>query len=483
VPFFRRLPVVALFLAILLASLAPAAAQDGQAELTAAQEADPIAEPEANAPCAPTPPPALDTPAEGAPVDTNAPSAEPAPEPVEVQRPPELAYVNGQCMPVAELSRLLAGYEGAVAEEAQALTELREQLDRVDELNDQLDAVELSLAQVTRRDAAAEAETRFAGMRETLAGEELVVVREELDSQRNVLREQAVAAYVSGGDTAATVQEAVLEATDLNDIGSTRAYGRVIIDGRVDQVLLVQDLEAAAAMLEAELASARDQAAEIEKSVAAIRERAEELRDEQRRLVEEAQAAAEGQAQLVASIQQRRDSFAGQLGLSGASGGGLATTLAGLGSGTASLADVGTLASPLTQTSVSSGFGPRLHPIFAEVRIHAGLDLNSPAGAPIYAAAAGTVVVASEQGGYGMAIAIDHGGGIATLYAHQSAFAVNVGTEVETGDLIGYVGSTGFSTGPHLHFELRLDGQPVDPLPFVDLRNVGAPADATATGG
>jgi murein DD-endopeptidase MepM/ murein hydrolase activator NlpD len=93
------------------------------------------------------------------------------------------------------------------------------------------------------------------------------------------------------------------------------------------------------------------------------------------------------------------------------------------------------------------------------------------------------VVVASEQGGYGLAVAIDHGGGISTLYAHQSAFAVSVGTEVEAGDLIGYVGSTGFSTGPHLHFELRLDGQPVDPLPFTDLRAIGVPGGGAATGG
>ncbi len=479
-PFSRRLPAAALLAALLSWSFSPAAAQEQPSDVVAAQEADPTEDPETTSPCAPEP----EAPADAAPADPNAPAPEVqvAPEPV-VQRPPDLAYVNGQCIPVAELSRLLAGYEGAVAEEAMALIELRDQLDRVDELNDQLDAIELSLAHVTRRDAAAEAETRYASIRESIAGEELVVVRAELDSQRERLREQAVAAYVSGGNTAAAVQTTVLEATDLNDIGSLRAYGRVIVDGQVDQVLLVQDLEAAAVVLEAELAAARQAAADLEEDVAAIRIAAVALRDEQRRLVEEGQAAAEEQAQLVSSIQQRRDEFAGQLGLSGASGGGLAITLAGLGSGTASLADVGTLASPLRNTAISSGFGPRVHPIFAEVRIHTGLDLNAPAGAPIFAAAAGRVVVASEQGGYGMAIAIDHGGGISTLYAHQSAFAVAVGTEVEVGELIGYIGSTGFSTGPHLHFELRLDGQPVDPLPFIDLRAVGVPGDGAATGG
>ncbi len=480
-PLSRRLPAAAFLAALLLWSFSPAAAQDQPSDITAAQEADPADDPETTSPCAPKPEPAPDA---SAPADPNTPVPEVqvAPEPV-VQRPPDLAFVNGRCIPVAELSRLLAGYEGAVAEEAQALIELRDQLDRVDRLNDQLDAIELSLAQVSRRDAAAEAETRYASIRESIAGEELVIVRTELDAQRVRLREQAVAAYVSGGNTAAAVQETVLQSNDLNEIGSLRAYGRVIVDGQVDQVLLVQDLEAAAVVLEAELVEARQDAADIEEHVAAIRVAATALRDEQRRLVEEAQVAAENQAQLVSSIQQRRDQFAGQLGLSGASGGGLAITLAGLGSGTASLADVGTLSSPLSNTGVSSGFGPRVHPIFAEVRIHTGLDLNGPGGSPIYAAAAGRVVVASEQGGYGLAIAIDHGGGISTLYAHQSAFAVSVGTEVDAGDLIGYVGSTGFSTGPHLHFELRLDGQPVDPLPFIDLRAVGVPGDGAATGG
>jgi len=98
-------------------------------------------------------------------------------------------------------------------------------------------------------------------------------------------------------------------------------------------------------------------------------------------------------------------------------------------------------------------------------RLHAGVDFGAPSGTPIVAAAAGTVVSAGWQGGYGNAVIIDHGGGEATLYGHQSRLAVSSGGSVRRGQIIGYVGSTGMSTGPHLHFELRINGVPTDPMP------------------
>ena len=116
---------------------------------------------------------------------------------------------------------------------------------------------------------------------------------------------------------------------------------------------------------------------------------------------------------------------------------------------------------------LSSGFGFRVHPIFGTRRMHTGLDIGGTAGEPIYAAKAGTVIFAGWRGGYGNAVVIDHGGGFSTLYAHQSQTGVPVGQEVALGDVVGYVGSTGWSTGPHLHYELRLNGSPIDPLPYL----------------
>jgi murein DD-endopeptidase MepM/ murein hydrolase activator NlpD len=100
-------------------------------------------------------------------------------------------------------------------------------------------------------------------------------------------------------------------------------------------------------------------------------------------------------------------------------------------------------------------------------RMHEGIDIAAGSGTPIHAAASGTVITAGEVGGYGNLILIDHGGGLATAYAHQSSFAVGYGAHVSQGETIGYVGCTGHCFGPHLHFEVRVNGTPVDPLGYL----------------
>lgn len=118
---------------------------------------------------------------------------------------------------------------------------------------------------------------------------------------------------------------------------------------------------------------------------------------------------------------------------------------------------------------MTSKFGPRMHPIFKEMRVHAGVDWAAPTGTPVYAAYAGTVSSAGVAGGYGNLVRLDHPGGRQTRYAHLSRFAegLTVGKQVAAGELIGYVGTTGNSTGPHLHFEVRVGEAPVDPLTTV----------------
>ncbi len=127
---------------------------------------------------------------------------------------------------------------------------------------------------------------------------------------------------------------------------------------------------------------------------------------------------------------------------------------------------VGALRWPVSG-SVSSGFGYRIHPISGARKLHTGIDISVGSGVPIGAAGDGVVILASWYGGYGNAVVIDHGGGLATLYAHQSSLAVSVGQSVSEGDTIGYVGSTGYSTGPHLHFETREFGTPVNPMGYL----------------
>ena len=115
----------------------------------------------------------------------------------------------------------------------------------------------------------------------------------------------------------------------------------------------------------------------------------------------------------------------------------------------------------------TSGFGPRVHPIFGTVRQHNGIDLDGDTGDRVRAARSGEVILAGQRGGFGNTIVIYHGLGYSTLYGHLSRIEVSEGQQVQSGDRIGAIGSTGWSTGPHLHFELRIDGKAVDPTPYL----------------
>ena len=117
--------------------------------------------------------------------------------------------------------------------------------------------------------------------------------------------------------------------------------------------------------------------------------------------------------------------------------------------------------------ALTSPYGWRVHPIFGDRRLHTGIDLRGSTGEPIHAAANGMVILAGVWGGYGSTVVVDHGGGLSTLYAHASRIAASVGEEVQAGDVVAYVGCTGFCTGPHLHFEVREVGSPVDPMLYL----------------
>ena len=132
-----------------------------------------------------------------------------------------------------------------------------------------------------------------------------------------------------------------------------------------------------------------------------------------------------------------------------------------------SIVSTGTYIWPLPGYSPGSAYGWRMHPIFHDMRFHAGEDIGAPSGTPILAADSGIATVIPNNGnGYGNYIIINHGGGRTTLYAHMSAFAVSNGQSVTQGQTIGYVGSTGNSTGPHLHFEVRVNGATTDPKSY-----------------
>ncbi len=123
---------------------------------------------------------------------------------------------------------------------------------------------------------------------------------------------------------------------------------------------------------------------------------------------------------------------------------------------------------PASLEYISSGFGYRSDPFTGGAAFHAGLDFRGPVGAPIYAAAAGTVSFVGQRQGYGNVVEVSHGNGLMTRYAHMSRTAARNGQKVDAGGEIGKIGNTGRSTGPHLHFEVRINDRPVNPRPFLE---------------
>jgi len=139
---------------------------------------------------------------------------------------------------------------------------------------------------------------------------------------------------------------------------------------------------------------------------------------------------------------------------------------------------------PLGSAMLTSDYGMRTHPVLGGRRNHKGVDLAQPTGTPVYATADGIVSMAERYSSYGNYIQIEHGGELQTRYAHLSGYAVAAGEPVQKGQLIGFVGSTGRSTGPHLHYEVRVAGEAVDPRPYMVATDLAvAPSASLGRGG
>jgi murein DD-endopeptidase MepM/ murein hydrolase activator NlpD len=135
---------------------------------------------------------------------------------------------------------------------------------------------------------------------------------------------------------------------------------------------------------------------------------------------------------------------------------------------------------PLKSYTLTSKFGFRKLEAESSGRAHTGIDLAAPSGTPYYAVARGKVILARYNGGYGNCIMIDHGGGVFSLYGHSTSLAVKEGQVVEAGQKIGTVGDTGYSFGPHLHFEIHVDGERVDPIEYLKGRGADVPGKTDA---
>jgi murein DD-endopeptidase MepM/ murein hydrolase activator NlpD len=294
----------------------------------------------------------------------------------------------------------------------------------------------------------------------------LAVTRRALRAGIDELKDQAVDSFIVGGQDEAI--GALTDADDVRELGAASTYRDIVLERQDTIVDRVERLKVERVRNERAASQAKEAAAG---AVVAADQRRSAVEAEQLELevLEDANAiAVANHATLLGDVQARKARYEMELAalveLSRSLNEALASRQVGQ---VVSPAARGRLLLPVPTARMSSSFGPRVHPIFGTTRLHAGMDLAAPTGTPISAAAPGAVVTAGWLGGYGNAVVVDHGGGLSTLYAHQSALAVTVGQAVGAGDVVGRVGSTGNSTGPHLHFEVRVLGTPVDPANYL----------------
>lgn len=285
------------------------------------------------------------------------------------------------------------------------------------------------------------------------ADAELGATEQQIATLKKAVIERAVAAYVRPQED---VFSGVMGAKDINEASRRGSMLSEVANRNSDAIDRLRAAREDFAIKQAKAREARDVAAERREAVLARLSELQKAQAEKQRLSaaleariaeyqREADAVAAAESGLTALIQQRQAARASR-----------------------SAADPGTdgrvsgagLIWPV-RGPVTSGYGQRWG------RMHAGIDIGAGTGVPIRAAKGGEVIFSGTMSGYGNAIIVDHGGGFTTLYAHQSRLAARDGQSVGQGDVIGYVGSTGRSTGPHLHFETRVNGSPRNPRNYL----------------
>lgn len=329
-------------------------------------------------------------------------------------------------------------------------------------LKGELAELERKLAEAEATYAAAKDRTRKATGDLQRVAARLEETRLRLELREQTFDDRVAAAYKYGRVSYA---EALMGSKDISDFMNTAYYIRSVMDADRNVIRevtaatrsLADDRAEADRLREQVVADervAKEQRAEVERltashrkvteMVAVERERRQEL---QAKLIVEEAATEEEIAELEAESEALEKKLRESQWKAGAPG-------------------QGSWVWP-TSGQITSGYGYRVHPIYGTRRMHTGLDISGSYGQAIVAANDGLVIAAyCSAGGYGCRVVIDHGGGIGSLYAHQSSFAVRQGQVVGAGEVIGYVGSTGASTGPHLHFEIRRNGSPTDPRAY-----------------
>jgi murein DD-endopeptidase MepM/ murein hydrolase activator NlpD len=350
----------------------------------------------------------------------------------------------------------------ASAEEAQALRELAEIRSRRRELDAAVAAFDAQIREVEARIRDLQAEVdRYAAEAAALEAQ-AAALRAQLEEAKRRAAEAAAAMY--RGENGAEVYAEVLDVDNVQDVFTGTKYLTYVSERRRAEVESLSGLKSEIEELQRQAAVHRDEAN-------AARQRAEGERAQLAGLRAEQQAKRDGVAQeegreraLVASIQARKDRFQSELAALQASSNAISQMLAARQRGQTRATSF-RVARPVPG-AVTGAYGARVHPILGTTRMHNGVDMTAAQGQPIKAAAGGVVAFAGVRSGYGNTVIIDHGNQFATLYAHASALRVSNGQTVKTGQTVALAGATGLATGPHLHFEVRILGVPVNPVSY-----------------
>jgi len=333
-------------------------------------------------------------------------------------------------------------------------------------------AADLVDRQTDAADAQSDADQAAASVVKITA--DIAALKVELAHRKDIFNRRAVMAYMGGQgrplDDFALAGELLSMPSDLTDAARRTEIMKGVSQQDNDAYTALTDTQHKLANDELALTAARDQArkraADAQVAVHAVaqlkkdQEAAKTVLDQRiAELTSEADALAAEQSQLEDLIRQRQAALEAarraRAAVTKTAGGALDRLPTG-GSGVSPSGFIWPVQGVLT-----SGFGPRWG------RMHTGIDIAAPAGTPIHVAKAGDVIYAGWLNGYGNTVVVDHGDGIATLYGHQSRIGSTEGQTLNQGDVLGFVGSTGHSTGNHLHFEVRIDTKPVNPRPYL----------------
>jgi len=385
-----------------------------------------------------------------------------------------------------QIESLQAEVSEASEEEGRLLGLIDQSSGRLDDLDakvagfdGQIAGVQGNLDAAQSRLSALEAEQNRT---ETRLGEATV----QLGSAKEALAQQAIAAY-TGQSEAARYAGILLGSGSMDELVARRSYLKAVVGSQAEVIAENERLRNEVGDLRDQLAKSRDDAVLQRNVVGAERDRLQVARDAQNAVRVDAAAELAEQERLRGEVLSRKVEFQGQVDVLEQESAAIAETLrqraaaraaaaraptpAAAEDGGSDVADlptsVGGLIYPVPGAPITSPFGSRVHPIYGTVRMHTGIDIGASSGVAILAAADGVVASAGGMGGYGNATVIEHGASLATLYGHQSVILVSEGERVSAGDTIGRVGCTGACTGPHLHFEVRIDGDPVDPMGYL----------------